>query len=68
MTVTDAVKGLKHVIQHREQFIKGLDNLSKDWSDDSAKQMVQAVQDFVTKDIGAFEWILGELQDKKNSK
>lgn len=47
MTVTNAVKGLKHIIQHREQFIKGLDDLSKGWSDDSAKQMVEAVQDFI---------------------
>ena len=42
MTMTNAVKGLKHVIQHREELIKGLDDLTKGWEDDCAKAMVNS--------------------------
>lgn len=65
VTVKNAIHGVKNVIRHRQQFIKGLDDISKDWTDDSVKQMIETVQDFMTKDIGAFEWILGELQYRK---
>ena len=66
--MANAVKALKNVILHRQQFINGLGDLSKNWQDDCAKQMIEAVQDFMTKDIGAFEWILSELQNRNNQK
>ena len=67
MTVTNAVKGVKNVIRHKEEFIKGLDDMTKGWEDECAKRTVDAIKDFMTKDIGAFEWILGELKDRKPS-
>jgi hypothetical protein len=66
MTVANAVKGLKHVIQHREELIKGFDDMTKGWEDDCAKAMVDSIKDFMTRDIGSFEWILSELQNKKS--
>lgn len=65
MTITNAVKGLKHVIQHKEKFIQNLDTMTKDWKDEWAITIIDAVKDSVTKDIGSFEWILGEIQTKK---
>ena len=65
MTVTNAVKGLKNVIRHREAFIEGLDSMTKDCKDECAKTMIDAIKDFMTRDIGSFEWILGEIQSKK---
>jgi len=65
MTVTNAVKGLKNIIRHREEFIEGLDTMTKNWKDECAKTMIYAIKDFMTRDIGSFEWILGEIQSKK---
>lgn len=65
MTVANAAKGLKHVIQHREKLIKGLDHMTKGWKDNCAIAMIDSIKDFMTRDIGSFEWILGELQNRK---
>ena len=65
MTVTNAANGLKNIIRHREEFIEDLDSMTKDWKDECAKGMIDAIKDFMTRDIGSFEWILGEIQMKK---
>ncbi len=68
MTVTNAAKGLKNIIRLREEFIEDLDTMTKDWKDECAKGMIDAIKDFMTRDIGSFEWILGEIQLKKITK
>lgn len=68
MAVTNAVKGLNNMIKHRQEVIQVFDNLAKDWKDETAKMMADAIKDFMTKDIGAFEWILEEIQNKKTTK
>ena len=65
MTVTNAAKGLKNIIRLREEFIEDLDTLTKGWKDECAKGMIDAIKDFMARDIGSFEWILGEIQMKK---
>jgi len=66
MTVTNATKGLKNIIRHREELIKGLDHMTKGWKDECAQAMIDSIKDFMTRDIGSFEWILGELQNRKS--
>ena len=68
MTLTNAAKGLKNIIRLREEFIEDLDTLTKGWKDECAKGMVDSIKDFMTRDIGSFEWILGEIQRKKTTK
>lgn len=65
MTIVNATKGLKNIIQHREQFIKNLDNMTKGWKDECAKGIIDAIKDFMTRDIGSFEYILGEVKNTK---
>lgn len=50
MTITNAIKGLKHVIQHKEKFIADLDVMTKDWTSEWAKSMIDVIKDSVTKD------------------
>jgi len=66
MTVNNAVKGLKNIIRQREEFIKSLDIVSEDCKDEIAITMVDGIKDFLTRDIGGFEWVLKELQQKKS--
>lgn len=68
MTVTNAVKGLKHVIRHREEFIEDLDSMTKNWKDECATGIIDAIKNFMIRDIGSFEWILGEIQGKQITK
>jgi len=65
MTVTNAAKGLKNIIRLREELIEDLDTMTKDWKDDLAKGMIDAIKDFMTRDIGSYEGILGEIQRKE---
>lgn len=65
MAMLNAAKGLKHVIQNKEKFIEDLDSMTKDWKDEYAKGIIDAIKDFTIRDIGSFEWILGEIQTKK---
>ncbi|MHB8546694.1 MAG: hypothetical protein ACYDAJ_08005 [Nitrosotalea sp.] len=58
MTVNNAVRGLKNIIHPREEFIKSLDVVSKNCKDEIATIMVDGIKDFLTRDIGGFEWIL----------
>jgi len=66
MTVNNAVRGLKNIIRLREEFIKSLDTVSKNCKDEIATTMIDGMKDFLTRDVGGFEWILGELQQKKS--
>ena len=68
MTITAATKGLKNIIRHRERFIKDLDSMTEDWNDECAKGIIDAIKDFMTRDIGSFEYILGEVQSTKIAK
>lgn len=68
MTVTNAVKGLKNIIRLREEFITDLDTLTKDWKDECATGIIDAIKDFMTRDVGSFEGILGEIQSKNITK
>jgi len=65
MTVTNAVKGLKNIIRLREDLIEGLDTVTKGWKDECAIGMIDAIKDFMTRDVGSFEYVLGEIQMKK---
>lgn len=68
MTVTNAVKGLKNIIRLREELIKDLDIMIKDSKEESITGMMEALKDFMTRDIGSFEGILGEIQSRKITK
>jgi len=68
MTVTNAVKGLKNIIRLREELIKDLDTMTKDSKDECMTRMIEALSDFMTRDIGSFEGILGEIQSKNITK
>ena len=68
MTVTNAVKGLKNIIRLREELIKDLDTMTKDSKDECMTGMIEALSDFMTRDIGSFEGILGEIQRKKTTR
>lgn len=68
MTVTNAVKGLKNIIQLRETLIKDLDTMIKDSKDECITGMIEALKDFMIRDIGSFEGILGQIQSKKITK
>jgi hypothetical protein len=68
MTVTNAVKGLKNIIRLREELIKDLDTMTKDSKDECMTGMIEALSDFMTRDIGSFEGILGEIQSKNITK
>ena len=68
MTVTNAVKGLKNIIRLREELIKDLDAMTKDWKDECAIGMIDAIKDFMTRDVGFFEGILGEIQREKTTR
>ena len=68
MTVTNAVKGLKNIIRLREELIKDLDTMTKDWKDECAKGVIDAIKDFMIRDVGFFEGILGEIQRKKTTR
>ena len=65
MTVTNAAKGLKNIIRLREELIEDLDTMTKDWKDELAKGMIDTIKDFMTRDIGSYEGILGEIQRKE---
>lgn len=64
MTVTNATKSLKNIILCRERFIKDLDTMTKDWKDEYAVGMINAIKDFMTRDVGFFEGLLEEIQKK----
>jgi hypothetical protein len=68
MTVTNAVKGLKNIIRLREELIKDLDTMTKDSKDECMTGMIEALSDFMTRDIGSFEGILREIQSKNITK
>ena len=68
MTTTNAVKGLKNIIRLREELIKDLDTMTKDSKDECMTGMIEALSDFMTRDIGSFEGILGEIQSKNITK
>lgn len=68
MAVTNAVRGLNNMIKNRQETIKVFDNMAKDWKDETAIALADAIKDFMTRDIGAFEWILKEVQNKKTQK
>lgn len=68
MTVTNAVKGLKNIIRLREDLIKNLDAMTKDSKDEHITRMIETIKDFMTRDIGSFEGILGEIQRKNITK
>jgi hypothetical protein len=65
MTTTNAAKGLKNIIRLREEFIEDLDTMTKDWKDECAMGIIDSIKDFMTRDIGSFEYILREIQMKK---
>ena len=64
MTVTNAVKGLKNIIQLREKLIEDLDIMTKNWKDECAIGMIDSIKDFMIRDIGFFEGILEEIQSR----
>ncbi|MFZ0183514.1 MAG: hypothetical protein WAL88_01610 [Nitrosotalea sp.] len=68
MTVNNAVKGLKNIIRLREELIKDLDTMTKDSKDECMTRMIEALSDFMTRDIGSFEGILGDIQRKKTTR
>lgn len=68
MVVAKAIKGLKNLIRHREQMVKGLDDLSRDWKSDFAKHTVEGLEEFLNNEIGVLEWILSQLQSKNGRK
>ena len=68
MTVTNAVKGLKNIIQLREELIKDLDTMTKNSKDERIAGMLEAIKDFMTRDVGSFEGILGEIQSRTITK
>lgn len=68
MTVTNAVRGLKNIIQLREELIEDLDIMIKNSKEESITGMIESLKDFMTRDIGSFEGILGEIQSKKITK
>lgn len=68
MTVTNAVKGLRNIIQLREKMIENLDIMIKNGKDECVNGMINSIKDFMIRDIGSFEGILREIQSKKITK
>lgn len=68
MTVTNAASGLKNIIRLRGKLIKDLDVMTKDSKDEYITGIIDAIKDFMTRDIGSFEGILGEIQSKEITK
>ncbi len=67
MTMANAVKGLKNIIRLREELIEDLDTVTKYSKDECVTGIIDAIKDFMTRDIGSFEGI-GEIQSKKITK
>lgn len=68
MTVTNAVKGLKNIIQLREKMVEDLDIMIKNGRDECVNGMIDTLRNFMIRDIGSFEGILAEIQSKKITK
>jgi DNA-directed RNA polymerase subunit E'/Rpb7 len=64
MTVPNAVKGLKNVIQYKEGLIVDLDKMTRNCKDECTKDLMNSVKNMMIKDVGSCEWILSELSTR----